>query len=383
MPRRPARDLSVGAFAALALIVLALGIMAIGGESRVFASKVQYRVVFPSTEGLRVGSPVMMAGVTVGSVADLRLPTDPEARGIEVVVGVDRAYAPRVRQGSESALRFLAWLSGEKYVEITPGDPSRPELAENEIIPSRRETQIFETGADIAENLNEITAALRNILEPLQRGEGLLGELLKNPEFGKEGLARAKATLENVEDITARIRRGEGLGGRLITDRELAARADDLSRSIKNLSGILDAVERREGALGELLKEDGEAEKAVQDFRQASAALRRVTERLESKDGVFGKLLNDPEYSDEVARNLRTTLKDLSDITGKVNRGEGTLGALVNERTLHDAAEEIVAGVGDSKLARWLMRHYQKKAIKKEAGSSESPKEAPKEEPEP
>ena len=34
--------------------------------------------------------------------------------------------------------------------------------------------------------------------------------------------------------------------------------------------------------------------------------------------------------------------------------------------------EEVVAGVNDSKFARWLMRHYQKKGIK----ASERPEAA-------
>ncbi len=51
-------------------------------------------------------------------------------------------------------------------------------------------------------------------------------------------------------------------------------------------------------------------------------------------------------------------------ITEKINRGEGTLGALVNNSVLYDGAEEVVAGVNDSKFARWLLRHYQKKGIK-------------------
>jgi hypothetical protein len=59
----------------------------------------------------------------------------------------------------------------------------------------------------------------------------------------------------------------------------------------------------------------------------------------------------------------------VAEITDKVNRGVGTLGALVNERTVHDGLEDVIAGVNDSKFARWLLRHYQKNGI--EAASPE------------
>ena len=66
MPRSGSREATVGAFLALALIVLAVGIMAVGGESRFFSRKATYRAVFPSTDGLIAGSPVKMGGVQVG-----------------------------------------------------------------------------------------------------------------------------------------------------------------------------------------------------------------------------------------------------------------------------------------------------------------------------
>ena len=106
------RDLAVGVLVSLALVILALGVMAVGGESRLFVSKAGYRVVFPSVEGLVVGSPVKMSGVVIGTVSAIRLSTEAGEPGIEVVVGVDESYADRIRADSEAALRILQILSG-------------------------------------------------------------------------------------------------------------------------------------------------------------------------------------------------------------------------------------------------------------------------------
>ncbi len=175
MPRTSGREATVGAFLALALIVLAVGIMAVGGESRLFSRKASYRVVFPATDGLLVGSPVKMGGVQVGSVTQLKLPTDPGAKGVVVVMGVQRSYASRVRQGSEASQKFLQYLSGEKYLQLTPGDPNQPAIPEGELIPASKGSRLFEQSEDIADNLNAITVSLKEILEPLQNGRGLLG----------------------------------------------------------------------------------------------------------------------------------------------------------------------------------------------------------------
>ena len=118
--------LALGAFTALALLVLAIGIMAVGGERGFLSGRAGYRVTFPATQGLIVGSPVQMSGVQIGSVSAIHLPTDPRAPGIRVELTVDDAYEARIREGSTAALRFLAILSGEKFVEVTPGDPAAP-----------------------------------------------------------------------------------------------------------------------------------------------------------------------------------------------------------------------------------------------------------------
>ena len=363
MPRATSREATVGAFLALALIVLAAGIMAVGGESRLFSRKATYRVVFPATDGLLVGSPVKMGGVQVGTVTYLKLPTDPGAQGVEVSLGVQRIYASRVRQGSEASQKFLQYLSGEKYVQLTPGDPNQPPIPEGELLPSAKGSRLFEQSEDIADNFNAITISLKAILEPLQKGEGLLGQVIQNPEFGREGMAKIEATFDNILEITQRIKDGRGTVGRLLTDDELAAHLNDLGTAVKDLSTFMDKLARGEGAIGSLTKPGGDAEVAIADFKAAAASLKRVTARLESTEGVFGKLLNDDAYSNQLAGNLQHAVADLAAIAKKINEGQGTLGALVNDRVLYDSAEDVIAGVNDSKFARWMLRHYQKQGI--------------------
>jgi phospholipid/cholesterol/gamma-HCH transport system substrate-binding protein len=371
MPRSSSREATVGAFLALALIVLAAGILAVGGESRLFSRKASYRVVFPATDGLIVGSPVKMGGVQVGTVTSLKLPTDPGAHGVEVSLGVQRSYASRVRQGSEASQKFLQYLSGEKYVELTPGDPNQPAIPEGELLPSSKGSRLFEQSEDIADNFNAITISLKAILEPLQKGEGLLGQVIQNPEFGREGMAKIEATFDNVLQITERLKDGRGTVGRLLTDEELAERLNDLGAAVQDLSTLMDRVARGDGAIGSLTTPGGDAEIAIADFKASAASLKRVTARLESTDGLLGKLLFDEAYSQQLAGSLQSALTDLAAIAKKINDGTGTLGALVNDRVLYDSAEDVIAGVNDSKFARWMLRHYQKRGI--EASPKPSP----------
>ena len=73
MPKRPGRDMMVGSVFAFAMLILALAIMSVGGESELWTPTVGYGAIFPNTDGLRVGSPVKLAGVRVGWVHGVHL----------------------------------------------------------------------------------------------------------------------------------------------------------------------------------------------------------------------------------------------------------------------------------------------------------------------
>jgi phospholipid/cholesterol/gamma-HCH transport system substrate-binding protein len=311
-----------------------------------------------------------MSGVRVGTVKTIRLPTNPDTQGIEVVVMVDEAYAARVRNDSTAALRILQMLSGEKYVDIAPGSPDQPQLPELSVIGLSQDPELLEQAAAAAENLTEIGGSLKNILHDLEEGNGLLGRMINDPEFGTEGLESFNESLANLRVISDDLLRGRGDApgfiGRVLYDEEFAGRVDELGRAIAHLTRVVESIDPARGALGALTQEGGTGQQAMEDLRVAAASLRRVTEALEAPDGLLGRLIHDPEYSTGLARDLETILGNLAEISDKLNRGDGTLGALINDPELHESMQQVVAGLNDSKFARWLMRRYQKKGIEAE-----------------
>ena len=84
--------------------------------------------------------------------------------------------------------------------------------------------------------------------------------------------------------------------------------------------------------------------------------LKKARGYLQSRVGRTLGLRQVPEfrfvYDESIARGIEldTVLDNMAQITHKINTGDGTLGALVNERVLYDGAEEVMAGVNDSKF---------------------------------
>jgi phospholipid/cholesterol/gamma-HCH transport system substrate-binding protein len=366
--RGASRDVAVGALFVLALTILALAVMALGEGTSLLHKQVQYLVTFRNVEGLGLGSPVKMNGVQVGTVSGIRLSEDPERGGIAVELGIDQKYQQRVRSDTEASLRILQLLSGEKFVEVFPGDSTLPELPPGSEIPVHDDPEVFAEVTAASQNINDISVLLKSILAKLESGEGLLGQMITNPDFGQEGLESLKGAMDNIEGLSADLRSGKGFVGRLLTDDEFAGKIDSLGETVDGLARVVARIDADKGAIGELLREDGSGKQAIQDLAAASGSLKRVASSLESSDGFIGKMINDEEYGEKLASDLAKIVGNLAEVSEKINNGDGTLGALVNERTLHEGLEDVVAGVNDSKFARWLLRHYQKKGIKSESG---------------
>ena len=61
-------ELKIGIMAVVALLIAAALILALGGEGGFFWQRYSLKVKFPNAGGVQKGSPVRVAGVTVGAV---------------------------------------------------------------------------------------------------------------------------------------------------------------------------------------------------------------------------------------------------------------------------------------------------------------------------
>ena len=373
------RNVIIGLVVIVGLAIFMGGVLMVGQETHLFAAKMTYRTNFPDAAGLRVGSPVTIAGVRVGTVTRIVLPTDPESEGIEVFLSVDKSYAGRVRDGTEATLVMLQFVANEKSVDLTPGDPAEPQLGDGAFIPPQIKEEFLEKGRTIASTLEQITKDIAEILGAMRRGEGLLGKAIVDPNFGKQGLETLQKALDGLQTLLARVNRGEGLVGKMVADQQYADEvATDLRRATAGLAAFAERIENGEGLIGEL-STGTTGEELVSDVKDLAEALRGVAESLQSGEGLAGVLLRDDELAQRVAGNLDETFANLASITGKIDRGEGTLGLLVNDTSLHDDTELLVNGIRSSKMASWLIRRYQRRGRRakerEEKGKGEKPEE--------
>lgn len=370
------RSLRIGLLVTASLLILMMFVFFIGSEQRIFSRKNEYRVQFRSASGLAVGNPVQLSGVTVGTVDDIFLPRDPNRQKVQIRISVERKFADRIRLDSRARVKKLGLIAADSYVDITPGSPSQPKLPPGEIIPAQEGADVdalIASGEDLVDNFVAISHSLKNVLGRIDRGEGLLGELTTDPEGGQKLTATLQATLNRTNSVLNQLQSGRGVMGRLLYDDAYAA---ELTASISSSAGSLRVIlgevqtsfETGEGAIPALISDPRgrqQVEALVENLRVTSENLAAFSDGLKTGEGLVPRLVSDKAYGDTVLEEFRGLVARLNGIAAKIESGEGTAGRLISDPSLYEAVNDILIGINESRLLRYLIRNRQAAGIER------------------
>ncbi len=365
MPRTAARTFRVGLLVLTAIAVLVTGILLIGGQNKLFTRKNEYHILFNNVSGLQAGNPVQLNGVDVGRVESVVLPEEPGKNDIRVTISVERRYSPRVREDSQASIKTLGLL-GDKYIELSSGSTDAPPIPDGGQIttaPTTSIDQLLAGGENLMDNVIAISFSLRTILGRMEEGEGILGRLTVDTPEAQSIIDSVHGTLEAMEAIATKIDRGEGALPRLLNDPALA---DRVETSLARLESVLAKADEGEGALPKLLNDPATAQRiddTLAELQSAAEGLSSFVAEVESSDGLLQRMLTDEEYGREVSERLREVIDRVDRVTAEITEGEGTLARLIEDPQIYQSLNDILIGIEESRLLRWLIRNRQQKGI--------------------
>jgi len=365
MPRKGVNVVRVGLLVLAALAVLVVGLLLIGEQNQLFTRKNHYYILFANVSGLDPGSPVQLNGVDVGRVDTVVLPTAPTEAEIRVEISIDRRYGGRVREDSLASIKTLGLL-GDKYVELSSGSPKMAAIPDGGQIatsPGTSIDQLLASGENLMDNVIAISFSLRNVLSRMERGEGILGRLTVDTPEAQSLIDSVHEIVTTVETIADKIDRGDGALPRLLNDRQLA---DRVATSVERLERVLASVEEGDGALPKLLHDAETAERidaTLANLEKASADLSSFLGEVESSEGLLQRLLTDEEYGRQVSDQVQELIDRIDRITQQLSEGDGTVAQLIEDPQVYQALKDVLVGINDSRILRWLIRNRQKKGI--------------------
>lgn len=161
-----------------------------------FGREIRFHVLYNFVGGVELGSPVRVAGVKAGKVERIEfLRKNQSVEAVQITLSVSKHAATHVRKDSRFYIN-MAGLIGERYVEVSPGSMSSPELLEGSIVrgvdPPRID-QLLSQGYDMfgkiidfwEENEKDISEMLTNLHRLIADANRLLktGEVKKFASF--------------------------------------------------------------------------------------------------------------------------------------------------------------------------------------------------------
>ncbi|MBI2163130.1 MAG: MCE family protein, partial [candidate division NC10 bacterium] len=159
-------QLRIGALVLVAILLFMGFVLSIGRRSALFEDRYSLWTSFSSTEGLTVGAPVRLAGVTVGNVTRVAFGRDPKDRRIILTLTVEQRVRDRIREDSVASIGTIG-LVGDKVLDITVGSFDRPPLSPGAQLASVDPpdySRLLQKGDRILDNVTRITASLDEFL---------------------------------------------------------------------------------------------------------------------------------------------------------------------------------------------------------------------------
>ncbi len=384
------RRFRVGLVVLFALVAFSIGVFMVGRRADIFTRKKDYSIHFASASGLTQGNSVRLAGVNVGNVTEVSLSDKPGDTSVTVTISVDRRMSSRIRTDTTAAIKTIGLL-GDKYIELMGGTAQAAEIPPGGDSPAAPESgieKLLAGGEGILGDVTAIARSLKVILGRTEKGEGLLGELTSRTQRGDELGSDLGRTLKQLSITLERVNSGKSLAGKLLVDEKYGKETgDSLNAAVRSAAHVFDglsaALDDRNGAVAALLKDPAAKEKLyrlLDNLSSAGVSLARTASDLDTGKGALPMLLHDKRFGQEFRKSLASFTRHLDSISTKLDEGNGSLSKLINDPSLYDAANDIVIGVNDSKMLRWLIRNRQKRGIqhrydeeKARAGETSSP----------
>lgn len=384
MDREVFLRLRVGLFVLAGLILFMVFVLTIGSQSRLFEKSYTLHTTFASTEGVIVGAPIRLAGVSVGTVSSIGFGSDPRDRRIHLALAIQAQVRDRIREDSVASIGTIG-LVGDKVLDITVGSPDRPVIPPGGVLRSVEPpdlSRLVRKGEQVLEQLNRSGTSLANFLESLGRtgferdlaatlaslrqtaeaikeGRGVLHTLIYDRR-GEQILARALETAETVAATSQSLQRtaravetGDGLLHALVYG-DPGATLGRLQQALAGLEGIVHDIRQGDGTLHTLIY-GPEGREIVTRLARAAANLDEFTRDLREGRGLLHALVFDPQGA-QLVQNLRTLSAEIRDLAEKLNAGRGTLGALLDDPTLYEDLSSLLRGAERSVILRSLIR---------------------------
>jgi phospholipid/cholesterol/gamma-HCH transport system substrate-binding protein len=321
----------VGITVIVAAITLAVLIFLLSGEAGMFASKISLVSYFDNTEGLKVGAPVALMGVTIGNVKDITVvpgrPLDP----VKITMKVNTKYQFLLRKDTTATIE-TAGVLGESFIDLDSRTAKGEQVKDGDVLKSANQPglqEVVRASQSTLGNMDVLVKRLDRIVAEVENGPGTLHDIISDPTL----INRANAILAQVQALINDVNGGKGTIGELLKDNTMARK---LNASLDKLNAIIDDINAGKGSAGAFLKD-----RALYDnANQMAAKGNKLIDDINNGKGLIGKLAKDEVF----AKKLDDTIDRLSQIADRLNDTShpGSAGLFIQNPAVYNNTDQLL-----------------------------------------
>lgn len=294
-------EVTVGALTILGIVLMILGYNYLKGNE-IFSKNYFYKINFPNTTGLYPANSVVINGLEVGRVKEIKLSED---LNHQIIVTISLPKALAIPEDSKFTIESLDLL-GKKAISIVRG--TNPTLLSEEKIyqgnvPKDMISALSEQLEPVAEKANKLMTSLDTMLNDVHNALGK-GE---NSAL-KKTMDNVTATLVNANKLLAEV---SGI---------FAQQKGSIESLIKNADGVMTNT--------------NQITKKIADNSQSIDNILKNFETLSQK-------VSQADIENTI-NSAKTTLEEVSTLLSAINEGQGTLGKIAKDENLYHSIDSTI-----------------------------------------
>jgi phospholipid/cholesterol/gamma-HCH transport system substrate-binding protein len=289
----------VGLFMFISLVVLAALLLEFSKGINIFRPTKTILLRAPNVGGLKVRAQVLMAGVQVGTVSDVRL--GPQGTNVTISLKIYSQY--EIHKDARFALETSGFL-GDQYVAI---------------IPTKNQGEVFvDQGVAEAEapfNIQEVARSAGSFLRRIEETADRLNDAIAD-------IRRLALNDQTLTNLAIAVRNLRTVSERAITTVDdlnalVTSNAPALSSSGSNLVFFTQQLTNFGGDLSQLVDTNAPTlNAAVKNIESSTIILKDLLADVQAGKGLAGNVLQNPE----LATNVSLIVSNLSITSSNLNR---------------------------------------------------------------
>lgn len=247
MSKENSRAIKLGLFVITGTLLMVLALYLIGSKRNLFSNTVTVNAIFYNVNGLMPGNNVRYSGIDVGTVDKIIINSD---TAILVKMVIEKKVRPFIKKNAIASIGTDG-LMGNKLVNINSiSAPSLP-VEEGDVLLSLRPVETDEmvrTLNQTNKNLAVITEDIKSLTQKFNRQNNIFHILTDTmaAENIRAAFREFRSAAENADEITERVNNvvvdiqdGQGVIGSLVYD---TASANKIGYIVTNLQHISDSI---------------------------------------------------------------------------------------------------------------------------------------------